>query len=486
MTRHRLPIVFLLAALLALAAGAYGWQRAHRAGRTRRALLLDPIPGEGITAFEAQSLGSLLMDALETRAGLAVTSLPSLPEPYQPKGNLLLLRTRAARAGADLRLTLEWAELGPGRDGAWHTVAPRPGAPAAVLDAALEALPVDITPGDPALLPRDPGRFWELLQADSAVYSNADLDGALALGQRLAVEEPGCAAIQASLAHLDTIRVLQNPQPLDGHVDLARAAADRALALLPGYPRALRFAARLLSDQGRQDEALNRLREGLRLHPRSLNLLLALDYASRTAGLLDIALGARERMAALWAGAPVAPPTGFAYLYAGRVDAFEASLQTRPGLVPDGFTAFNLGYAALIKGRREEAARRFQEAEQDATAEGHFRVLAKVFRFQLEGKTADARQALDGLDRSRMGLQVPDGEFTFTMAEAAAFLGEEGLAMDLAQHAFSQGFVCAAWYRASPFMAALQPLRRWQSILQHVDERQGRLAALHRPRDFGL
>lgn len=485
MTRRLLALALLAAALLGLAAAAIGWQRAHRAGRTRRALLLDPVPEGGITPFEAQSLGSLLMDALETRAGLAVTTLPKLPEPYQPEGDLLLLRPRAARAGGNLGLTLEWAELGPGRDGAWHTAAPRPGAPDAAIEAAVDALPVEAAPADPALVPRDPERFWGLLKADSAVYSNVDLDGALALSQRLAAEDPGCAAIQASMAHLDTIRILQDPQPLDGHVDTALAAADKALALLPGYPRALRFAARLLSDQGRQDEALNRLQEGLRLHPRSLNLLLALDYAARTAGLLDIALGARERMAALWTGAPVAPPTGFAYLYAGRLDAFEASLRTAPGVVPDGFTAFNLGYAALIRNRPQEAARHFQVAEQDMAAEGHFRILAKAFRFQIEGRTADAREALEVLDRSRMGLQVPDGEFTFTMAEAAAFLGEEGLAMDLAQRAFSQGFVCASWYRGSPFMAALQPLPRWQSILQHVDERRARLAALHRPRDFG-
>ena len=486
MTRRLLPFALLAAALLTITAGAYGWRRAHPVGQIRRALLLDPVSEGGITPFEAQSLGSLLMDALETRTGLAVTNLSGLPEPYQPQGDLLLLRTRAARVGADLSLTLEWAQLGPGRDGAWHTATPRPGAPDATLEAAVDALPVETAPADPGLLPRDPQRFWELLQTDSAVYSNADLDGALALGQRLAAAEPDCAAIQASLAHLDTIRVLQDPQPLDGHVDLALSAADKALVLLPGYPRALRFAARLLSDQGRQDEALNRLREGLRRHPRSLNLLLALDYAARTAGLLDIALGARERMAALWTGTPVQPPTGFAYLYAGRLDAFEASLQTRPGVVPDGFTAFNLGYAALLRNRPGEAAQRFQEAEQDQMAEGHFRALAKVFRFQIEGRTADARQALDVLDRSRMGLQVPDGEFTFTMAEAAAFLDEEGLAMDLAQRAFSQGFVCASWYRGSPFMAALQPLPRWQSILQHVDERKARLAALHQAKDFGL
>lgn len=482
MMRRPIPLVLALAAL---AVGAFGWKRAHQPPRIRRALLLDPLPDGGITPFEARSLGSLLTDALETRAGLAVTTLPGLPEPYQPEGDLLLLRTHAAREGADLRLRVEWAELGPGRDGAWHTSAPPPGAPDGVINAALDALPLEAGPADPVLLPRDPGRFWDLLRADSAVYSNADLGDAVALARHLADGEPRCAAIQASMAHLDTVRILQDPRPL-GHADLALEAADRAIALLPGYPRALRSATRLLADQGRQDEALNRLADGLRLHPQSLNLLFALDYSTRTAGLLDIALDARGRIAALWAGAPLAPPVGYAYLYAGRLDAFEASLQARPGATPDGFTAFNLGYAALIRGRRDEAERRFQDAEQDAGTEGHFRALAKIFRFQIEGKAPDARQALDVLDRSRMGLQVPDGEFTFTMAEAAAFLGEEGLAMDLAQRAFSQGFVCASWYRASPFMAALQALPRWRSILQHVDERQARVAALHQPRDFGL
>lgn len=479
--------LFLPSALLAMAlVGAFAWTRTRQLPHPRRALLLDPVPGAGIDALEAEALGPLLMDALETRAGLAVTNLSKLPEPYQPEGDLLLLRPRVAREGLNLRLTLEWAQLGPGRDGAWHSASPEAQAPQAAIRAALSALPLEWGPADPALLPQDPARFWDLLKADGASFSNADLDGALALAQRLASEEPRCAAIQASVAHLDTLRVLQDPHPLDGHVDLALAAADKALALLPGYPRALRFASRLLADQGRQDEALNRLEEGLRLHPRSLNLLFALDYSARTAGLLDIALGARDRMAQLWAGASAVPPAGFAYLYAGRLSDYMASFRTLPGAAPDGFNAFNLGYGSLIQGKRDEAAAQFQAAEQDPATEAHFRALAKVFRFQIQGKTAEARQALDILDRSRMGLQVPDGEFTFTMAEAAAFLDEPGLAMDLAQRAFSQGFVCATWYRASPFMAALQPLPRWHSILQHVDERRARVAVLYQPADFGL
>ena len=472
--------------LAALAGGAFGWSRLHRPPRLQRVLLLQPIPGEGITPAEAQTLGLMLVDTLEIRGGLAVTTLPGLPEPYYPEGALLLLKPRVSRQGTGLRLSLEWAELGPGLEGVWHTAAPPLEAPDAAIGAALDALPLRLDSPDPALIPRDPGRFWDLLKAGSAITSNVDLEGALALAQRVAMEEPRCAAIHATMAQLETIRVLQDPHLLDGHAGLALAAADRALALVPGYPRALRSACRLLSDQGHQDEALQRLQEGLRLRPRSLNLLLALDYAARTAGLLDIALGARDRMAALWAGSPLRPPLGFTYLYAGRMEAFEASLLAPPGTPVDGFTEFNLGYAALMRGRRDEAALHFQTTEQDLTAEAHFRTLAKVFRFQIEGKTAEARQALEAMDRSRMGLQVPDGEFTFTMAEAAAFLGDDGLAMDLSQQAFSEGFTCAAWYRASPFMASLQPLPRWRSILQHVDGRLARMAALHQPRDFGL
>ena len=481
--RRIVPTTLLVAVI---AVGVYGWRRLHPTPRLQRVLLLDPTPGTGMTEGEAQSLGMFLMDTLETRTDLAITTLPALPEPYQPDGDLLVLRPRASREERGLRLTLEWADLGAGREGAWHSSETHMEAPDAAIQASLETLPLDLGPSPPALLPHDPAHFWDLLKADSAVYTNVDLGDALSLARRLAAEEPRCAAIQATLADLETICVLQDPHPLDGRADLALASADQALLLLPGYPRALRFASRLLSDQGHQDQALLRLEKGVRIHPHSLNLLFAIDYAARTAGLLDIALGARTRVSALWSGAPVAPPTGFTYLYAGKADAFEASFRAAPNAPPDGFNAFYRGYAALLRNHPAEAAREFQTAEEDPATEGHFRSLAQVFRLQIEGKTPEARQALDALDRTRMGLQVPDGEFTFTMAEAAAFLGEEGFAMDLAQRSANQGFACSAWYRDSRFMAALQPLPRWRSILQHVDERQARLAAAYHPEDFGL
>lgn len=433
-----------------------------------------------------ESLDSLLTDELETRADLAVTNVPRLAEPFLPDAPLLVVRPLARRDGDRLALSLEWAEMGPGLNGAWHRVAPGAAEPAEALEQALRALPLRLAPPDPALLPQSADAFWNLLQADSAVHRNRDLDAALDLAQQYAVKEPGCAFLHATIAHVDSIRMLQDPHLLDGHVDFALVAAQDALKLSPGYPRALRIAARLLSDQGHQAEALDLIQEGLRRHPHSMNLLFALDYAARTAGLMDIALGARSRLDALWAATPDPTPTGFTYLYAGRLDAFEASFRPLPGVPVDGFTAFNLGYADLLKGHPTEAESRFQAAEQDPTAEGHFRALAKVFRFGIEGRRDDARMALDLLDRDRVGLQVPDGEFTFTMAEAAGYLGEEGRAMDLAQRAFSQGFTCSDWYRASPLLAKVQPLPRWRAILQHVDARRARVAAGRQPRDFGL
>ena len=478
--------LILLPLLAALAAGTFWLGRRDPAPPPARALLLEPIPGAGLDASTAKSLGSLLLDQLELRSPMAVTLLPRLPQPFQPEGELLVIRPWAAREGDGLRLSLDWALMGPGRTGAWHSVAPPLSDPAAAIEDAVSALPLRLAPANPALLPSGAPAFWNLLAADQAIHSNLDLDGAFTRAQRLAADQPGCASLQATVAHLDTLRILQDPHPLDGRVDLALAAADRALKLEPGYPRALRFSARILSDEGRQGQALDELQDGLRRHPQSMNLLFALDYTARTAGLMDIALGARAKIQALWAGSPEPPPTGFAYLYAGQMEAFEASFRPQPGDPLDGFTEFNLGYALLLRGKEPEALAHFRAAEQDPVNEAHFRALAQAFRLQIEGKPDAARAALDTLDRSRVGLQVPDGEFTFTMAEAAAWLGEEGRAMDLAERAFSQGFTCSAWYRGSPFLAKLQALPRWRAILQHVDERRLRLAAGRRPSDFGL
>lgn len=484
----RRPARLLIAAgaLAALLGGAAWWAR-HRASARPKVLLLAAESGPGLDPASGLALGGLLEDELELRAEAPVTTLGRLPEGFHPEAPTLVIRPRVSRQGEDLGLAWTWERW---EDGALRPAASGSGglagAPVPTLERALDALPLKLAPAPPGLLPQDTGAFWTLVGADAAAADNAGLAAAAERLRRLAADGRGCAAAEAVLAHLETLRVLQDPQPLNGHAALALEAADRAAAAVPGYPRALRYAARLLADQGRQEEAFPRLAEALRRRPDSITLLLALDYCARTAGLLDVAGAARDRMDRLWSGAPVPPPVAFTALYQGHPEVFAASLQEDPGLPPNGFLAFYQGYAYLVQGRREAAAARFQAALAAPATEAHIRALAQVFLLQLKGDTESAARALDALDRSRVGLQVPDGEFTMTMAEAAAFLGQEGRAMDLAQRAFSQGFTCSAWYRQSPLLAKLQALPRWRALLQHVDARRARLAATQRPGTFGL
>jgi hypothetical protein len=79
---------------------------------------------------------------------------------------------------------------------------------------------------------------------------------------------------------------------------------------------------------------------------------------------------------------------------------------------------------------------------------------------------------------------VPDGEFTFKLAEAFAFLDAKSEAVDTAHRAFAQGFGCTRWYRQAPFLAPLQDLPKWQVLLKHLQEREAPLAARFPPRTF--
>lgn len=488
---RRGPLSFLAALLFLGAGSAWLLHRRAAAKADLRVLLLDPVPGEGVKQLEAQALELLLEDELELRGGLPVTNLPRLPEelgPFPPGARILVLAPQARRQGDALQLTVHWAEAQAGSASAlaWKEAASRTQAPARALEEALGALPLDLAPTPAALVPQDPAAFWSLLRAHGAAFSNADLPEALTLARRVADLEPGCATVHFALAQLEDHQMLQAPRGSEIREDQVEAECRRGLELLPEHPRGLRQFCRLKSDAGRQREALPLLQGALQRRPRALNLLFGLDYAARTAGLMDLALAARERIEALWAGQPLATPYAYTYLYAGQLQRFEDSFWQSKGFEPDGRVLFETGYAELAKGHREGALELFDRAEREPGTPEHFRLLAQAMRLQLEGRPAEARAAMGALDQARTGLQVPDGEFTFTMAEAAAFLEDHGLAMDLAHRAFSQGFGCTTWYERSPFLRPLQELPRWKALLQHLREREGRQAALFRRRDFGL
>lgn len=480
-----------LLTLVALLAGA-GWYlhgRRQKQSIGTSLIFVEPQPGPGLGPAEAQALGLFIQDQLELRGDAPVVGLAGIPERFGPQQEpATLVEGRALRQGDLLGFEFKWCEFHGAEppEKLWHLISIPPSPPAQAVQQLLDQLPVRLAPLPSQLLPNSPPAFWDLLRATSSLSTNTSLEDAVMVGHRAVKEAPDCATGHFTVAVLAYHQLLEDPNPFDAAGDLVDGAFRKGLALAPDHPRGLRSYCRTKSDAGLQMQALDLLKPALQRHPYSWDLLWALDYAARSSGLLDLAGAARNRMNELKSVAGRPEPFAYCYLYKGRLDLFERSLWESRSSFENGLIFLDRGYLFLLKGQREAAYAAFQRAEQEPSAAKHVSLLAKCYRLALESRRAEAQAALAELDRQRTGMRVPDGEFTFGMAEAAAFLGEDGLAMDLAHRAFSQGFGCASWYEASPMLHGLQGLPRWKALLQHVRERQARLESQFRPKDFGL
>jgi hypothetical protein len=333
-------------------------------------------------------------------------------------------------------------------------------------------------------LPVDPAGFWELADL-SGPFTFDQLRSRRTQSLALADRFPDSAAVlyRAAYAHLRLL-IVEASSRTD-----ALAACDRlfqrALAVLPDYPRALYQYCRFKTDVGAGRESLElamRFRDRFPNHPLAYG---ALAYAGRNAGLLEgaqTALVARESLA----GERVADP-GLGentHLYRGDLDRFERSLVSAPGTPASPVRVFYQAYARLLRGDRAGALLLFRECRSQPGRVIQFEALAEVYECALTDRTDEALARLRGLRDTRTQLRVPDGEFTFKLAEAFAFLGSHSEAVDMAASAFSQGFGCTRWYRQAPFLREVQSSPRWQTLLKHLQEREALLAEHYPARTF--
>jgi len=388
----------------------------------------------------------------------------------------------AGASGLQLRTRREGDALIVGGAFGGRALPPMEGTPQTVL--ADLAAQVGLEPPGPRLMPADPARAWDLL--DLAGRTQDEADAALtARAERLARTEPGC--VSARLAYLNLLtRYLVEHAEADTLE--AQEACERdfreGLQELPAYPRLAGLFAIHLTDIGRQREALQLLQDALRRHPGSLALYNALAYAARTAGLLNLADRALERRSELAgrerAQLALADNT---LLYAGRTKAFEASVNA----LPEGpLRAFYGGYTRLLQGDRAGAQARFAEARPGGLGSTLFVRLAAVYHLTLDGQAPQALAQLDALESERTRIHLPDGEFTFKVAEAYGFLGQPGKALDVAERASVQGFGCADWFERAPFLEEARKLPKWRNLDQHLREREQLLAGAFPPSAFGL
>lgn len=476
--------------LLVLALGGLlFWPRPHTRRKIQVLILSAEVKDGGRDV--GPGLETLFSDHLEVLAGATVIharALPANAELERLPPDMHLFRFQARREGDQLALTPAWSTPAQVLAGApWSIDSLPPREPRATLAAWIRRwpLPGRMPAGRGDLLPQSPARFWSLVQAMS-IRGDEEATAHLKASQDLADAEPLCATAWATLGDHLYRSLWVNPEHAGvGLNSRTHKAFQRAVDLSPGHPRATFLWSLMLTDTGNQSTALKALGEAVRLRPQVPDLYHGLAYAGRTSGLLAGARSALARREALLA--PLSPPSAWfaetTYLYLGDWAAFERDLERTRAVRTDASLLFYQGYLALLKGDRTEA-RFHMKAGEESPGPGPFRDLCRVYLAFLEGRSADGLAELHRIDDIRGKLRIPDGEWTFKEAEAYALLGDADQAVDCATRAFVQGFSCARWYEASPFLERMRAHPRWPMLRRNIRERQAVLDGSFPPSTF--
>lgn len=468
----RRALVLLPVLLLPLLGGLWLLRRDRPLQASRRIQVVvapSSDPG-GLDVHQREGLRQLIGDQLETLG--AVSLLEGIPpEASLPEGSLRL-RVRATFWDSHLRLEPAWE--GPG--------APKPAAASTgTPDWAISDLlaPLGIPPARPGLLrPEDPAACMELMGLMGRPVLDDGLE-ATARFEHLATTQPGCATVHYGLGGVLYIATLNHPGERAHGPRRCEEAYRAGMDLLPGLPRGVRSYAFFAADSGRVREALEASLASVDAHPGSANAAMAVAYPARISGLLDLSERAMLRQARL-TGLPrtMHTTTDNTRLYRGDIPGFAASLEQPQVGAQAAILDFYRGYVRVLAGDRAQALPYFQRAVGGDAAIPGFRPLSRVYALALEGRESEARQELDALSRSRQMVQVLDGEFTFKVAEAYGFLGAHKEALDYANRAATQGFICLRWYEAAPFLDGARKLGYWATLRRHLQERQDMMARL--------
>lgn len=332
-----------------------------------------------------------------------------------------------------------------------------------IAGAVVAQLKIKLLGAAPKAKAADPEAYALFLQA-RALYRQHTPEGfeqAIALAQQALARDPTLAAAWA---------LLSSAYSSVERYGLARAAADKALALDPGYARAhVSLGSIAMVYDGDLAQAARHLEQALALAPGDTVVLGSAAELALSLGRLAQATAIEEYVVAR---DPVNPANhfhvGFCYHLAQRPEAALASLRRALQLAPGYIAAqYQIGLALLAQGQREAAL-----AEMLKEPSETWRLQGLTTVYHALGRQAESDAALAEL------IAKYAGDSAFNIAYVLADRGEADRAFEWLDKAVANKDPGLAEIVTEPLFAKIHDDPRWLPFLRRIGKAPEQLAAI--------
>ncbi len=294
--------------------------------------------------------------------------------------------------------------------------------------------------------------------------SRGDLAAAVRRFQSAVARDPGYALAHVSLAEVSSYRFAYHDCQCHEHLDLARAAASRAVELVPALPEAhaIRGLVHLLDWQW--ESARQSIERALELHP---DLAIAHHYHAhylQAMGRLHEAQAAQER------SVEADPVSHFAHgwlaLFRFRAGCLTAGerpdLPAARPLQPD-LARIIEGQSRVLAGDPRSGVAALERARQEVP-EDRFLLASLGWAYGVAGRTRDARRVLAVLERDRTGQPLRP----FLLAKVHAGLGDADQAFAWLARAVAEQDPLAIMMKSDATVASLREDPRFMELLARM------------------
>jgi tetratricopeptide (TPR) repeat protein len=288
------------------------------------------------------------------------------------------------------------------------------------------------------------------------------------LARRAAALDPSYADAYAILAQLYAWEAANFAENAPQTLSQAESAARKAVSLDPSSESANSVLGGVLVEQGKNAEAIRRLRQAVALAPNDVQAWDYLGYGYHYAGLDDLAEAALRRSRDLNPSPPrIYWMHGRMLLYQGK--AHEAVEETRAALerTPQQFKLIGfLGYFLYYEGKYDEAERWINKSLELRGGAGDDAPL--IFSGYLHAMRGE-RDKIDPLVLAYRPEQIVDGDLAEWVGSVYALLGEKQTALAFLTRAVKLGDHNYPWFQRDKNWDKLHGDPDYEKLMRQVE-----------------